>query len=570
MAFNHNSGHNNGPVAQMQQPGGPAPSPGWKELGAQRALLNRKGGGGRRTLATVSVILLIMVIFAGIRISAINGATNDQLTLTVGNQQAATIDLRQSFPISPYLLGTNVFPKIGSKSLNRTVNAGFMPYTPQMASNLKSMGVKLLRYPGGSWGETNILSPEQLRDFTSMLKDTGAQGMIQAHIGGPLPNQFTNQSEPVGVINQDLAGMAAYAGGWVDYMNNPHSARRTGARQNDPYQPVKFWSVGNEPDRLKNPDTKATFTVNEYVNAFIQYSIKMHQNDPTIQVFGPEISQYYGIGAGPFDAGGQAWMEGFLKGIGNYEKQHYGKDLKFRLLDGVSFHRYQLPPTQQDPGILLSSSNEWNYLLPSLREEIKRDLGREAPIALTEVNVTNQYKNANYYERSPGYAALWWADTLGTLMNQQVGYVSFFSATINNPYPLFAPDGSVTAMGRVMELFSNLQSNLVPLSIQRDPISVYATQNNKRDTVSLLFVNKSSSNQLAQINASTILAQAGPWKSLNVKLAAYGMVVLTMHRGGGAEAYSFIPPTKGTGTVAPLTSTVCGAKNDPVNATIPC
>ncbi len=34
----------------------------------------------------------------------------------------------------------------------------------------------------------------------------------------------------------------------------------------------------------------------EYVQAFIQFSIAMHQIDPTIQVFGPEISQYGGPG----------------------------------------------------------------------------------------------------------------------------------------------------------------------------------------------------------------------------------------------------------------------------------
>src|SRR5437588_462974 len=83
---------------------------------------------------------------------------------------------------------------------------------------------------------------------------------------------------------------------------------------------------------------------------FIQYSLDMHQNNPTIKVFGPEISQFYGVGMGPSDADGQLWMEGFLKGVGEYEQAHH-----VILLDGVSFHRYPFNNASEVPSLLMSS-----------------------------------------------------------------------------------------------------------------------------------------------------------------------------------------------------------------------
>src|SRR5437763_244526 len=98
-------------------------------------------------------------------------------------------------------------------------------------------------------------------------------------------------------------------GAWLDFMSNPKSTFR-GKYARVPIHPVLLWSVGNEPDRLTDPDTGAKFLVGNYVKDFIAYSLQMHQNNPNIKVFGPEISQFYGIGSGPTDINGTPWMEG--------------------------------------------------------------------------------------------------------------------------------------------------------------------------------------------------------------------------------------------------------------------
>ena len=532
----------------------------WKTTGSQGS----KRKDHRRLLTILSMLVLVMLILAAVRVMSVESGNNDQLVLKVGNQQQALIDLRQpAIPISPYLFGVNVFPKSGTRSVD-SVNGnftGFMSYDAPIVNGLQNAGIKLLRFPGGSWGEdqpdqNHILSYQQLYDFSTLLYQVGADGMIQARLSNPIDAT----GKPA-----TLPERANLAGNWVDFMSNPKSPFRGKQFAGLQIHPIKFWSVGNEPDKLMDPDQPGKpLTVAAYVNDFIQYSIAMHQNNPTIKVFGPEISQFYGIGAGPKDSMGTLWMEGFLEGVAKYEKAH--PDLKFHLLDGVSFHRYQFTDASGSPYLLMSSPDEWNYSLPSLRQFVRQTLGRDVPIAITEINT-----NPTAQVPTRGQAALWWADTLGTLMNQQAEFVAYFSAEgVSQPYPLFNSDGSPTAMYRVMELFSHLQPDLIPLQIQHDPISVYATQDDTHQTLSLLFVNKSSTNQLAEVTSQNQLFGFSPWHSQDISIGANSIVLITLHRNGGADALSFIVPSTNDATINSLKQTVCGKKTDPLGYDIPC
>ena len=506
----------------------------------------------RRILRIMSVILIVMLLLVIVRLSMIVSANNDQLQVHIGNQETAIVDLRQGQPISPYLLGANVFPAIGTSSLDQKYN-GFMDYGPSISNGLGDARIKLLRFPGGNWGEEHIFSFDQLNAFSALLSEVGADGMIQMPLTSPMGGNVT------------LVDRARQAGHWVDYLNNPRSRLRTGKYAHAPYHPIRFWTVGNEPDTQINPDTGKPFTVAEYVDAFVQFSLAMHQNDPTIMVFGPDISQFYGVGVGPSDPDGQLWMEGFLRGVAAYEKAH--PELKFHLLDGVSFHLYPLTNASKAPSLLLSSTDEWDYLLPPLRQLIREYLGRDVPLAVTEIN-SNSTGNAP----SPGLAALWWADTLGSLMNQEVEYVAFFSAEgVDTPYPLFNTSGvQPTAMFRVMQVFSHLQHNLIPVEVQRAPVSVYATRDDSSQTLSLLFVNKSPLTQFAQVSALNQFFGFSPWHSLDISLFAFNITLLTLHRDGGAEAYNYGVPTSNDASITPLHFTVCGNLSDPLANDRPC
>jgi hypothetical protein len=217
----------------------------------------------------------------------------------------------------------------------------------------------------------------------------------------------------------------------------------------------------------------------------------------------------------------------------------------------------------------MSSPEQWNYLLPSLRQLIQQDLGRDVPIAVTEINTNS----SNGQAPSRGQAALWWADTLGQLMNQQVEYAAYFSAEgVEPPYPLFNNDKSYTqtAMFRVMQMFSHLQHNLIPLAVQGEPISVYATQDDTHQTVSLLFINKSGSNQLAHVSPANSAFGTSPWQSLDISLKGYSMVLVTLHHNGGADSYYFDVPTVNDAAVSTLQQVTCGNKIDALAYNIPC
>ena len=542
---------------------------GWK--GLKPSSRRTKGRAPRRIFAIISIVLLIAIIFAFVRVASVASATNDQLTLTVGSQQAALIDLRQSIPISPDLYGVNVFPEVGTSSIDGDYT-GFMNYGPEVATGLRNAGINLLRFPGGSWNEKHILSYPQLYDFSQLLYATGAQGMIQARISDPI-DKYTKNSTV-----QDRANLAGH---WVDFMSNSTSHFRKistcGKVSCDKVliHPVLLWSVGNEPDQLINPATGQKYTVAQYVNTFIDFSIQMHQNNPAIKVFGPEISQFYGVNAGPTDSAGTLWMEGFLKGVAAYEKAH--PHLPYHLLDGVSFHSYQFLDAQTAPYLLMSSSEEWNYLLPQLHQLIRQIMtpavgaeNADLPIAITEIN-SNPSAGLS---PTKGQAALWWADTLGTLMNNQADYVAYFSAQgVDAPYPLFTQVGTPrqTAMYRVFQMFTHLQHNLVPLRIQHDPVDVFATSDAARQTVSLMFVNKSADNQTAQISPLNTAFGFSPWQTQNVSIAGYSIVLITLHRGGGtAQAYGFEVPLSDTDALNPVRSFVCGHKVDPLDFSTPC
>lgn len=458
-------------------------------------------------------LLLISTVLA--TASFYRGSTT--LAVQVEGRQTGQINLNQSLPISPYLLGSNVFPRAGTVSKDQA-GKGFMSYDQAVVDGLRSASIKLLRFPGGNWGEEHTPSVEQLNAFSALLNQVGAEGIMQAQL-----------SNPDDVTAVPLETRVSRASLLVDYMNNSKSIQRQGTQ--GAFHPMRYWTVGNEPDLLVNPDTGTTYTVEQYTQAFIAYSLAMHQRDSHIKIFGPEISAYRGQ-QGPKDASGKLWMEEFLRQVSDYQHTHA---LPFRLLDGVSFHSYPFGDRAASDTALLSNPAEWDTLLPALRQFIRQQFGEDLPVALTEIN-TNSGKQLPAQPQ----AAVWWAETLGKLMSHQVEYVAFFSTEgVDNPYPLFTQNGlQQTAMLRTMQLFAHLQQNGVPFQGEHDPVGVYVTQDEQHTTVSLLLINKSADSLQVGVQADSFLP-FGSWQRAHLTLPAYGMSVLTLHQNKSNEAYRF-------------------------------
>src|SRR5262249_30402097 len=140
-------------------------------------------------------------------------------------------------------------------------------------------------------------------------------------------------------------------------------------------------------------------------------------------------------------------------------------------------------------------------------------------------------------------------ETLGKLMNNQADYVAFFSAEgVDSPNPLFLQDNlTQTPMLRVMQLFSHVQAHLVPVQGTQGAVSVYATQDEGHASVSLFFINQTSLSQSISVQAENMLPWGSwqglqawsSWQAASLTLPGYSMAVLTLHRNGNDEVFSF-------------------------------
>jgi len=219
----------------------------------------------RRILGIMSALLLIILIFAAVRLPEVANilsgeqvSSNDKLLVRIGNQQVVTLDLRQRLPISPDLLGANVFPQSGTNSEDNT--QGFMDYSPPLTAGFTDAHIKLLRFPGSKWGEVHSLSLDQLSAFSTLLVELNADGMVQVRLSGSFKGACRGCSLS---LPTDVVSRAAVAGRWVDFLNNPRSDQRIGRYAHVPYHPVKYWTVGDEPDTLINPATEQKYLVRD-------------------------------------------------------------------------------------------------------------------------------------------------------------------------------------------------------------------------------------------------------------------------------------------------------------------
>jgi hypothetical protein len=79
---------------------------------------------------------------------------------------------------------------------------------------------------------------------------------------------------------------------------------------------------------------------------------------------------------------------------------------------------------------LMANPPEWDErILPDLRAMMRETLGRELPIAVTEIN--SHWSRAFRQEASPDSLlnAIWWGDVLMRMVREQIGISTFWSLT---------------------------------------------------------------------------------------------------------------------------------------------
>jgi alpha-L-arabinofuranosidase len=267
-------------------------------------------------------------------------------------------------PISPYLFGTNYGP--------------MHAVPPEMMPLVEESGFTVLRFPGGAWTDTTDMKTFQIDMLMTFAKQVGAIPTISVRM---------------------LGGDPETAAELVRYTNIEKNYG------------VTYWSIGNEPSYY----TKGNYADYDYTTEHLNrdwraIAVAMKDADPTIKLMGPEIHQWNdSLETAPKDSAGRDWMIEFLKANGD-------------LLDVVTVHRYPMyaPDNPVTIQALRENTRKWAGELAYLRSVIRQTLGRDLPIAITEVN--SDPSSTMLQDASPDsfYNAIWYADVLGQMMNADV------------------------------------------------------------------------------------------------------------------------------------------------------
>jgi hypothetical protein len=270
---------------------------------------------------------------------------------------------------------------------------------------LGQAGVKMLRYPGGSYGDIyhwqNNTAPggfvapgTDFDSFMGTVKAIGAQPIIIANYGTGTPQE---------------------AAGWVQYANVTKGYGD------------KYWEIGNE--NYGNgyygadweADNHASKSPTTYANQVLQYASAMKAVDPTIK-----------IGAVLTLPGN--WPDGVLASGDSADWNRTVLSIAGSAIDFAIVHWY---PSGTGAATALGEPPQLTGELSQLRTEIDKYAGANGPnlgIALTEVN------SGQFEDTQPD--ALFGADTYFTALEQGVFTVDWWD-THNGPQSIStAPDGA--------------------------------------------------------------------------------------------------------------------------------
>jgi hypothetical protein len=274
-------------------------------------------------------------------------------------------------PISPLVYGSNDGP--------------WLVVNPILNDQIAAAKLTMLSFPGGNWGDENDLQQFQIDDFVAFCRQIGAEPRIVVRLKGGTPEK--------------AADLVKYANVTKGYG-------------------VKYWGIGNEPD-LYEANGLTGYSVAQYDTEWRSFAMAMRAVDPTIKLIGPDISQFVGDTNGSSYLQARTdWLSTFLKANGD-------------LVDIVSIHRYAFPTstTSGPPSIadLRANSKEWDSIIPALKAVVQKQLGRDLPVAVTEVNSSWADNQGGEATMDSHYNAIWFGDVLGRLISQKVDIVTQFA-----------------------------------------------------------------------------------------------------------------------------------------------
>lgn len=186
-------------------------------------------------------------------------------------------------------------------------------YTLSSTASMQALNLKLIRY-GGTTNDINFPTNAQFQNFVNHVRnDLHAEPLIQI----PFLNEWYNEGN---VTAATAANNSTYLG---------HVANVVATLTASPYN-VKYWSIGNEPDKYSTfGKTVNAQDIHDYMLAI---SNKIRANCSNAIIFGPDLAWSHS------EAGG--WAEQLIGGAYDITQNGaYGKPI----CDYFSFHTYPFP-----------------------------------------------------------------------------------------------------------------------------------------------------------------------------------------------------------------------------------
>jgi hypothetical protein len=332
--------------------------------------------------------------------------------------------------ISPYVYGTNDGPWLG------------VPFA--LRDQVVAAKLKFISWPGGNWGDENDVTTDQVDAFVTYCRSIGAEPRIVVRL---------------------QSGTASAAADLVRYANVTMKYN------------VKYWGIGNEPD-LYEANGLTGYNVERYNSDWRSFAQAMKAVDPTIELIGPDISQFVASPSSDYLQTRTDWLTSFLKVNGD-------------LVDVVSIHRYPFPADGQTPPTiddLRGNSNEWDQIIPALRSIVKTQTGKDLPVAVTEVNSSYTQNSGGDAGMDSHYNAIWFADILGRMIDQKVDIVAQFAIA---GYWGIVGASAPNPMYYDYMLYKQFGTKLVPAASDDPLVTVYAAVR-ADGTLTVLIVNLGS------------------------------------------------------------------------------
>ena len=375
---------------------------------------------------------IIVALFVTSLLAACAQAPTPTATQTVvvptSDPNALNIDPNTSLgKISPLVYGSNYGPWI-ALSVD-----GLQP--------AYDSGITVLRFPAGAWGDHNNVQTYQIDQFMNLIQRIGATAMFNVRLLDGTPEQASEM---------------------VRYVNKERNYN------------VIYWGIGNEPTlydgELKNKGE--SYDSERFNKEWRAFAEAMKKVDPTIKLIGPEVHQFsydYNGASTNFSADTALWMQNFLKANGD-------------MVDIVSFHRYPFPRSNTSGAAsveeLRANAKEWDKIIVSLKEMIRKETGRDIPIAITEFN--SDYSKSIGGESTPDshYNAIWLGDVLGRMIKNNVFMANHWMLTSkggNGGWGLIG-QSDVYPSYYTYQMYKKFGSELISASSNDPDLSVYAAR----------------------------------------------------------------------------------------------